>query len=92
MSPVPIIRIEVETMKQVMFHAFQQQLLNLDEQFKLAVENACKPEKIQSILNQAANKYIREAVEEETKHYFLHGNGRKHIAELVKTQLEKETF
>ncbi len=92
MNPIPVIRIEVEAMKQTMFHAFHEQTLKLDEQFKLAIEDACKPEKIQSILTQAANKYIKEAVEDEVKSYFLFGDGRKHIAEQVKAKLEKETF
>ena len=77
-------------MKQAMLHAFSEQTLNLDAQFKIALEDACQPDKIQALLTESANRYIREAVQDETKHYFLYGEGRKYIAEEVKKRLENE--
>lgn len=76
-------------MRQTMHHAFSEQLLNLDEQFKAAVEDATQPEKIQELLTDAANRFIKEAVEEETKSYFLYGEGRAAIAEKVKERLSE---
>lgn len=86
----PIIKIEVQTMKQSMLHAFSQQMLGLDEMFKEALDDACQPEKVQNILTEAANKFIKEALETETKNYFTYGEGRKFIANKVKEKLNEE--
>lgn len=79
-------------MKQSMIHAFGQQMLSLDEMFKAAIDDACQPEKIQAILTEAANKYISEALEIETRNYFLLGEGRKFIIDKVKEKLDKEEW
>lgn len=79
-------------MKQSMLHAFGQQMLGLDEMFKTALDDACQPEKVQNILTEAANKYIKEALEIEAKTYFLFGEGRKSISEKVKEKLDKEEW
>lgn len=92
MNTLPLIRIEVEAMKQSMVHAFSQQMLNLDELFKAALDDACQPEKVQNILTEAANKYIKEALDFETQRYFLFGEGRKAISEKVKEKLDKEEW
>lgn len=78
-------------MRQAMHHAFSEQLLNLDEQFKTAIEDATHPDKIQQMLTDAANKFIKQAVEEETKSYFLYGKGRKEIAKKVEERLMHDT-
>lgn len=79
-------------MKQSMIHAFSQQMLNLDELFKVALDDACNPEKVQRILTEAANRYIKEALEIETQRYFMFGEGRKSISEKVKEKLDKEEW
>lgn len=89
---MPLIRIEVETMKQSIIHAFNKQMLGLDEMFKVALDDACQPEKVQNILTEAANKYIQEALKLETERYFLFGEGRKYISEKVKKKLDKEEW
>jgi len=92
MNEMPLIRIEVETMKQSIIHAFNKQMLGLDEMFKVALDDACQPEKVQNILTEAANKYIQEALKLETERYFLFGEGRKYISEKVKKKLDKEEW
>lgn len=92
MNEIPLIRIEVETMRQSMIHAFSRQMLRLDEMFKEAINDACQPEKVQAILTEAANKYIQEALKLETERYFLYGEGRKYISEKVKEKLDKEEW
>lgn len=77
-------------MKQSMIHAFSQQMLNLGELFKAALDDACNPEKVQAILTEAANQYIADALREETKSYFFYGEGRKHISAKVKEKLDSE--
>lgn len=77
-------------MKQAMLHAFSEQILNLDQQFKAALDDACQPRKIQAILTEAANTYVKQAVQEEVQTYFQHGEGRKHVVAQVKMKLEAE--
>lgn len=88
MNKMPIIKIEVETMKQAMHHAFSQQLVNLDEQFQKAIDEACDPVRIQQILNSAASEYIRQVMQEETRWFFLNGPGRKIVRDKVIAQLQ----
>lgn len=85
---IPIIKIEIESMRQSIVHAFRNQLLGIDEQFKLALDEACQPEKIQKLLTDSANSAIKEAIEEEVRHFFEKGNGRKLVAEKVREKLE----
>ena len=87
---IPIIKIEIEHMKQAVHHAFNKQVLSLDENFKVALNEATKPEKIQAIVNDAANKCIADAIEEEVRRYFCQGDGRKIIAEKVKEKLAED--
>jgi len=76
-------------MKQTLIQAFSKQLVDLDQQFKFAVEEACRPERVQAILNEAANNCIQEVLTEETKSYFLYGDGRKLVMEKVKQKLSE---
>lgn len=50
-----------------MSHAFSEQLIQLDEQFQIALKEACDPKRIQQELNSIAyrtmSKYVREATE-----------------------------
>lgn len=92
MNNMPIIKIEVETMKQAMHHAFSEQLLNIDKQFQEAIEKACDPKKIQYIIENAADKYITEVLEQEVKWYFLSGPGRDVIKERVNEKLSKGEY
>ena len=45
----PIIKIEIEHLKHCMIQAFGEELVKIDETFKSAIEEACKPEKIQAM-------------------------------------------
>lgn len=82
-----MIKVELETMKQTMHHAFCEQLLNLDEQFQKAIEKACDPKAIQFLLNEAARTYIKQAMNEEVRWFFLNGPGRDVVKERVIKQL-----
>lgn len=83
-----MITIEVESMRQAMTRAFSKQLIDMDKMFQSAVEDATQPEKVQRIITDAANRFIKEAVEDETKNFLLYGEGRKLIKKKVKELLE----
>ncbi len=85
---IPIIRLEIESMRQSILMGFTQQMVELDSMVKIAVEKACSQENIQYILDEASNKYIKEALDEELKNYFIRGRGRKILAEKVAEKLK----
>ena len=87
---VPIIKIEVEHMRQQMLHAFSDHLVNLSADFKVAIEAACSPDKVQALLTEAAARYLNEAIQTETKSFFLYGEGRKLVAEHIKQRFIKD--
>jgi hypothetical protein len=91
MNGTPIIKIEVDTLKIAMHQAFKQELVRIDEQFKRAIDSATHADRVQQILDDAAGKFLKQALEEETKQYFLYGEGRKHIAKKVKERLKNYT-
>ena len=86
----PLIRIELESMKQTMIHAFSSQMFQLDTQFKKALEEACHPDNIDRILTESANSAIKEVIEEEINNFFRNGDGRKFVAEKVREKLGQE--
>jgi tRNA(Leu) C34 or U34 (ribose-2'-O)-methylase TrmL len=89
-TPLPLIKIEVESMRQAMVHAFSQQMLQMDEMFKHAINEACRPERVKFIIEEAAMKYTKEAMDVEVKNYLLYGEGRRAIAQRVKERLDED--
>lgn len=81
----PLIKIEVEHMRQSMIHAFGEHVLKMDGLFQHAITEACKPEVVQEIVNDAARRYLQQALDEEVKHFLTYGEGRK----LVRAEVEK---
>ena len=84
MNP-PLIKIEVEHMRQSMIHAFSEHVLKMDGLFQHAITEACKPEVVQEIVDDAARRYLRQALDEEVKNYLTYGEGRK----MVRAEVEK---
>lgn len=81
--PIPIVRLEVESMRHAMQQAFSSHLLEMDGMFQQAIEQACRPEHVQAVLNEAAERFLREAVSAEMKAFFNHGPGREEVKQLV---------
>jgi hypothetical protein len=87
----PLIRVEIENMRHSMVMAFSDYQLKMDEMFKTAVEEACEPTRIQMVLNEAAKRYLNEAIDKEVKAFFDYGStGRKMVKELVEKKLREE--
>lgn len=72
-------------MRQCMVHAFSEQLIKMDGAFQEAIAKACRPEAVQQIIDEAAVRYLNEALDEEVKSFLLYGEGRK----LVRAEVEK---
>jgi len=86
----PLIRIEVDHMRHSMIHAFSEHMVKMDEQFKHAITEACRPEIVQEIVNDAARRYLKQALDEEVKSFLLHGDGRALISKSVKERLKHD--
>lgn len=88
MNHMPIIRMEVEGMRHAILTALSEHHLQLDEQFKAAVNDFCKPENIQQIINEAAARELKSAIDTEVRNFFQYnGEGRKMVAEAIKAKL-----
>lgn len=83
----PIIRIEVEHLRQTVLHMFNDMQLNEDEMIKTAVEQACNPLVIQQKINEITKQEIDAAIQEETAKFFRHGDGRRIIRDIVNKRL-----
>jgi len=84
MNP-PLIKLEVEHMRQSMVHAFSEHCLKMDGLFQHAIAEACKPDAIQAVVTEAAQRYLKQALDEEVKNFLTYGEGRK----LVRAEVEK---
>jgi hypothetical protein len=84
MNP-PLIKIEIEHMRQSMVHAFSEHTIKMDSLFKDAIERACHPDAVRRIVYEAANQYLRQALDDEVKNFLTYGDGRK----LVRSEVEK---
>lgn len=89
-STIPIIRLEIEGFKHTLVNAFSKHLIGIDDQVRKAVEQVCSPENIDRILVEHADKYIKQAIEEEMRSFFIKGEGRKLIREKVVEKLNSE--
>lgn len=86
----PIVRLEIEGFKHTLVNAFSKHLIGIDDQVRKAVEQVCSPENIDRILLEHVDKYIKQAIEEEMKSFFIKGDGRKFIREKVAEKLNSE--
>lgn len=88
-NDIPIIRVEMEGLKQQMAHAFMGQQLQLDEQFKKALDLALDPDRIQEQLNELAAQEIAAALSSTVENYFSFGKGRGVLKERVEEELSR---
>jgi len=90
---MPIIRLEIEGMKQQICIALSEYSMQMDKDIQTAVDAYCTPENITRIVRQAAFNALNYVIKEEVDKFFRYGEGRKAVAEAVKGSiLNKETF
>lgn len=88
-SPIPIVQLTVEHMRYSMQQAFSQHLLDMDKMFQHAIEQACRPENVQAVLEDAAQRFFQEAVQQEVQGFFRHGPGREEVRQMVARALTR---
>lgn len=91
---LPIIRLEIDHMKQSLWVALSEYSTQMDENLKEAINEFCTPENIKRIITETANKVMAQTIKEEVTKFFIHnGEGRKVIAQAVKEKLlNNETY
>ena len=62
----------------------------MDLQIKQAIEQACSPENVQQILDEAARRYLAQAINDEVRSFLLCGDGRVLLRKQVEKRLKKE--
>ena len=86
---IPMIRLELEGMKQSIIHAFNNLQIQQDAAVRAAVENFCKPEHLNQLINAAVNDVLTHAIKDEVNNFYRYGAGRDFIKELVKKRLDE---
>lgn len=93
MSPnmtIPIIKLEVDRMKETMLLALPQHAAALDASIQSAIEAYCTPGNIDSVVRQAATEALNAAVKEEVRSFFQWSKpGRQAVREAVIKYLDE---
>jgi hypothetical protein len=89
-NTMPIVRIELQSMRLSMVHAFHDMQLKMDEMAKQAIDDALDPKRIQEMMTRTAREEIDRVILEETNAFFRYGPGRKVIAEIVAKKLSED--
>ena len=85
---VPIIRLEVERMKQTILAALPEHAAKMDASVQAAIEAYCTPENIEAVVRQAATEQLNAAVKEEVRNFFQWSQpGRQAVREAVMKHL-----
>lgn len=84
METMPIIRLEIEHMKQTVFRALTQHAAAMDSSVQAAIEAYCTPENIDAVVRTAATAALDAAVKEEVRDFFQSSQpGRQAVREAV---------
>lgn len=87
---VPIIRLEVQAMKETICFALQQYAAQMDSSIQNAVEAYCSEGNIEAVVSKAVREAMDACVKEEVRNFFSYtGNGRKAIREAVIKRLDE---
>lgn len=86
---LPIIRIEIESMRAAILTALSERALALDEHVKNAIDTFCEPKNIQAIVSAKAETCLKIAVENAVAEFFQHGPGRVAIRSAVNQRLNE---
>lgn len=89
---IPIIKLEVESMKHTMVTALQQHAALMDSSIQAAVEAYCTPENIDAVVQETARQALDAAVKQEVRDYFgrWNENGRMAVREAVIAFLDEQ--
>lgn len=93
MNTIPIIRIELESMRMQLRTALSAYQIQLDTDLKEAVDRYCTPENLKRIVDTCVFQTLDTVIAEEVKNFYVKGEGRKVIKEEIERRLRNnETF
>lgn len=81
---MPIIKIEVESMKHTIQHAMHEHFVKIDAMIQAEIERVTNPENIKFEISCIAQKVMKEEVDKAVRHYFSFGEGRQKIDDMIK--------
>ena len=88
---MPIIKIEVDAMKQTIHHAFSERVLDMSSEVKLALDRACTQENIQKVIDETTHEIVKESVQNAIKRWWaVSDEGRALIDAAVAERLNEE--
>lgn len=86
---VPIIRLEIERMRDTLCIALSEHTALISEEVQKAVEQFVTPENINSIVTAEVNRTLKSVIEDEIKAFYSFGPGRETVRNAVIRRLEK---
>ena len=85
---VPIIRLELEGMKQTLAVALHQYTLQIDQDIQAAIASYCTTDNIARVIKEQVRRSLDRIVTEEVDKFFAYGDGRKVVSVAVNTMLK----
>lgn len=87
----PIIKLEVQHLRQCVMHAFQEQQIQYDEIFKQVLEEATTHEAVVQAVRDAVRHELRDRVQDAVKTFFAWGGpGYTIIYELIQKKMRED--
>lgn len=87
---IPIIKLEVQHMRQTVHAMLSEYTLSLSEEIKQALDRACTDEAIAAEIDKTVRQCVNEAVKEEIQSFFRWSNpGREAIREAVQAHMNE---
>ena len=90
---IPIIKLEIEGMRQTIQTALTEYALQFDSMVKEALDSYCTEENIKAIIDTTTRNTLNAVIREEVRSFYVHGEGREIIKEAVVKRLsDKKTY
>lgn len=87
--PIPVITMRIEGMAMQIASALTQYEMDLSAEIQKGVAEACTPENIQKVVDNAVAVEMHRAITEEVERYFRYGGGRDRVRHSVMQLLER---
>lgn len=87
---IPVIRLEVESMKWSILKAFTEANAKIDADIRRAVEAFCTPENVQRVVSRTVNEVLTQVIDEEVRSFYRYGDGRKIVKAAIERKLKRK--
>ena len=85
----PIIRIEIEAMKQTLNMMLSEHRALMTQEMQEAVDTFCTPERIHKLIEETAHRELEAIVKDEIANFFRYGAGRRNIRDSIQKKLNE---